>query len=267
MGSLTVSAFLVAAGAGIAKHAYHRIEEILAESHHLHDAAATHQTVHHRHGPDGDLLSSVDVAEAVAGASEVTDLAAQHAHGDEHEALILTMAAFAEHPYLAGGALGVTLLSVLGKEWMFRWTLQVAKESSSQTLLANAWHHRADALSSIVALVGVGGALAGVPLLDPLAGLAVAALITKTGLELGFQSVRELTDQAQEAERKVCDSVVSILDELVDVRQYRRLRARRMGHYVIVDVEIGVDPTLSISSAQQVRARGLWSGGGWVQLR
>ena len=92
------------------------------------------------------------------------------------------------------GAAAVAALSVVIKEALYQRTLAVASEVRSSTLAANAWHHRTDALSSVVALVGIGGAACGVPLLDPLAGVVVSALILKEGAAIGRQALRELTD-------------------------------------------------------------------------
>ena len=96
------------------------------------------------------------------------------------------------------GAAAVAALSVGIKEALYRQTLTVAAEVRSSTLAANAWHHRSDALSSVVALVGIGGCACGVPLLDPLAGVVVSALILKEGASIGSQALGELTDSQVE---------------------------------------------------------------------
>ena len=91
-----------------------------------------------------------------------------------------------------GVAAGVAASSILAKEGLFQQTKLVAQRTRSDTLLANAWHHRSDALSSVVALGGVGGTIIGLPLLDPLAGLVVGGLVVRTGLEMGWDSIKVL---------------------------------------------------------------------------
>merc|ERR1712086_1122820 len=83
-------------------------------------------------------------------------------------------------------------MGILTEEALYWATVRVGRQVSSQTLIANAWHHRSDAFSSIAALVGVGGSLAGIPMLDPAAGLVVAALVAKVGVEIGFEVFEEV---------------------------------------------------------------------------
>ena len=78
-----------------------------------------------------------------------------------------------EHVPLAATA---AIISIGIKEWLFRETVKVGEETNSNLLIANAWHHRSDAYSSIVALLGISGAYIGIPILDPIAGLFVASL-------------------------------------------------------------------------------------------
>ena len=76
----------------------------------------------------------------------------------------------------------------------------VSKRSGSRVLMANAWHHRSDAISSVAALVGISGAHWGIPMMDPIAGVLVSGLIVKTGIDIGYSSLRELTDEMPEEE-------------------------------------------------------------------
>uniref|UniRef100_M4BIK1 Cation efflux protein transmembrane domain-containing protein n=1 Tax=Hyaloperonospora arabidopsidis (strain Emoy2) TaxID=559515 RepID=M4BIK1_HYAAE len=99
--------------------------------------------------------------------------------------------------YLSAGAAG---LSIAAKEALFRVTVKIGQQAKSKVLIANAWHHRTDAISSVVALGGIIGSMAGMPLLDPVAGMAVAAMIVKTGGEICLDSVQELTDNTVETE-------------------------------------------------------------------
>lgn len=92
-------------------------------------------------------------------------------------------------------AVGACLLSMGLKEAIFRWTIRVGMEVRSSALIANAWHHRADSLSSLVAAAGIGGAMAGFPVLDPVGAFVIAGMIVKAGAETGVTAVRELLDE------------------------------------------------------------------------
>jgi cation diffusion facilitator family transporter len=147
------------------------------------------------------------------------------------------------------GAVG----SILVKELLYQVTYHIGKKNRSNLLVANAWHHRTDAISSVVALVGVAGARWGMPWLDPVAGLAVAVMIFKVGAEMGINAVKELTDCAlDEGMLKYMQKLVKKVEGVVD---HRKIRARKMGTYLLVDVEIQVDRLLSVSAAHQVAKR------------
>uniref|UniRef100_A0A803NB54 Uncharacterized protein n=1 Tax=Chenopodium quinoa TaxID=63459 RepID=A0A803NB54_CHEQI len=112
----------------------------------------------------------------------------EHGHHSGHDHKIDM-----DHPILA---LNMAILSIAVKEGLFRITKRAGEKEGSGLMKANAWHHRADAISSFVALIGVGGSILGVKFFDPLAGLLVSGMILKAGLETGYQSVLELVDAA-----------------------------------------------------------------------
>jgi cation diffusion facilitator family transporter len=134
-------------------------------------------------------------------------------------------------------ALGAAIASFVVKEWLFRATVSVGERVDSQVLIANAWHHRSDALSSLFALIGVGGAAAGYPLLDPLGGVAVACMVGRIGWNLGTGAVQDLADKANpevlEAVRAAAASVPAVLD-------LPAVRARRCGPYTMVELDARV---------------------------
>lgn len=150
-------------------------------------------------------------------------------------------------------AAGAAAVSIAAKEGLYFATVTIGKRINSKVLIANAWHHRTDAISSVVALGGILGTMAGLPLLDPAAGIAVSAMIVKTGVEICMDSVRELTDKSVE------DEVLAVLNEVSrnvdDVRLVSNIRARRMGPYTLVDLHVHVHARTSISMAQQIAAR------------
>ena len=150
-------------------------------------------------------------------------------------------------------ALWMAGIAICFKEALFHVTRMVGRRSGSRVLLANAWHHRSDAISSVAALVGIGGAQWGIPLMDPIAGVLVAGLIIKTGIDIGYESIRELTDETVEEE--VISELGRILAEIDGVDHFHEMRARRMGPQLLVDLHIEVDSMMSISAAHQVAER------------
>ena len=140
--------------------------------------------------------------------------------------------------------------SIASKEILFQYTMVVARRVKSSMLEANAWHHRSDAISSIVVFVGIAGAMWGYPMLDSIAAIIVALMICKIGWELGHQSFQELVDTGldQETIEQVEKAVLAIdgVDEL------HMLRSRRMGHMALVDLHILVPPRISVSEGHQI---------------
>lgn len=151
----------------------------------------------------------------------------------------------------ARGALAVAVLSLLIKEALFWYTLRIARRSRSKLIEANAWHHRSDALSSIAALVAIGGAMAGYPALDALGAIVIALMLAFIGVRYAWQSFRELVDTGLKAER-----IQVVRDEIATVpgvRHMRRLRTRTMGgHDAFADVGVFVDPYVSLTEAHRI---------------
>ena len=137
-------------------------------------------------------------------------------------------------------ALYAALASILIKEWLYWYTLAYAKRVQSQMLRANAWHHRSDAISSVVVLVGVAGTMAGLPYLDAIAAILVAVMIAHIAWELGAEAFRELVDTGLDAQRlaEVRQTILSV----GGVRDVHMLRTRRLGGMASADVHILVDP-------------------------
>lgn len=151
-----------------------------------------------------------------------------------------------------GIALVGAVISIAVKEVIYQMTMRVGERYDSKVIKANAWHHRSDAVSSVVALIGVVGGMLKVPIVDPIAGLFVSGLIVKAAVELGWDSLKDLTDQNVSA--KVIEQVEKTLKEMKEegVRGWHQLRGRRMGPYMILDVHIVVDPLLSVTVSHQI---------------
>ncbi len=147
-------------------------------------------------------------------------------------------------------ALVAALLSVLAKEALTRYTLRVARRIRSALLRANAWHHRSDAISSVVVIIGVAGSMAGLPYLDAVAAIFVALMIAKIAWDLSWGGIRELIDTGLDPEDVT--RIRQVILSVHGVRAMHMLRSRRMGADALVDVHILVDPRLSVSEGHQI---------------
>lgn len=149
-------------------------------------------------------------------------------------------------------ALFVIGSSIVVKEWLYRITVKVGQETHSPVLVANAWHHRTDALSSVMSMVGVGGAYFGWNMLDPVAGLLVSGMVLKAGVEIGWDACQDLTDRRRESDFDVIGGVYKVVEKLAAqpnsaVIDAHDVRVRRLGHYLLLDLHLRVEPRLSVS--------------------
>ncbi len=148
------------------------------------------------------------------------------------------------------GALLVAFLSLVAKESLYQWTARAARDLKSELLLANAWHHRSDALSSLAVLAGLAGAQAGAPILDPVAAGIVAFMVAHAAWRILRPALGKLTDEALPPEE-----IQGLLEEagkVEGVRNVHDLRARWMGGLLLVDLHILVDPRLTVSEGHRV---------------
>ncbi len=141
--------------------------------------------------------------------------------------------------------LPIAILSILANEGLFHYTQRVGKHIQSALLIANAWHHRSDAASSIVVVIGLVGSLAGFVYLDALAAVIVGLLIIKMGWSYGWNSVKELVDTAVEPQMII--TIKQIILDVSGVQKIHQLRTRMMGHDIFIDVHILVSPCISVS--------------------
>jgi cation diffusion facilitator family transporter len=154
-------------------------------------------------------------------------------------------------------ALYVALLALVAKEWLFRYMLRVAKQANSAMLVANAWHSRSDAASSLVVAIGIGGSLMGFVYADLLAAAIVGALIVKMGWQFSRSALEELIDKGANAEE--IEAIRHVIAETPGVIGLHDLRTRRMADRILVDAHVIVPPRISVSEghriAEQVRRR------------
>lgn len=147
-------------------------------------------------------------------------------------------------------ALVAALASLLLKEGLYHYTIRSARRLNSALMRANAWHHRSDALSSLIALLGIGGAMAGAPWLDPLAAAVIAAILFRMGWKAAWPALQDLLDTGLSDDR--VESLYRQIAAVPDVREVTALRTRRSGDLVLLDATITVDPRLSVSDGHRI---------------
>ena len=145
--------------------------------------------------------------------------------------------------WVAGGAL-------IAKELLFRYMLAVAKRVKSSMLVANAWHARSDAASSLVVGIGIAGNLAGYPILDPIAALIVGFMVARMGWSFSWDALHDLMDRGA-TEQEVA-AIARTLAETPGVEGVHDLRTRRMGDLLVVDAHIEVDANLSVEAGHDI---------------
>lgn len=164
-------------------------------------------------------------------------------------------------PPVGIAAMWAAIATLLAKEALFRYMLRIAERLRSPMLVANAWHARADALSSLVVAAGVGGSLLGFPFADAVAAIVVGAMIVKTGAGFAWAALSELIDTSLSAEE--VNRIRATLATTPGVVDLHELRTRRMAHQALVDAHIQVDGRISVSEghriAEQARSRVLQS--------
>ena len=157
-------------------------------------------------------------------------------------------------------ALYVALGSLVAKELLFRYMLAVAKRVRSSMLVANAWHARSDAASSLVVSVGIVGALLGFPILDSVGALIVGLMIIRTGWSFSWDALNDLMDRAvSEEEHQHIEKIILSTEGVLGCHD---LRTRKMGDMILVDVHIEVDANatvqvghdIALTAANQVKA-------------
>ncbi len=147
-------------------------------------------------------------------------------------------------------ALVAAVISIAVKEFLFRYTRAAGETTQSPSLFANAWHHRSDAFSSIAALVGIGGAMAGYPIMDPVAAIVVSVMILKVGYNIAFSGLSDLMDTALSEEET--RRIQTMINGMPGVVQTHNLRTRWIGGEVLMDVHILVDPEVSVTEGHHI---------------
>lgn len=152
-----------------------------------------------------------------------------------------------------GLALVAAVISIVSKEAMYWYTRAAAKKIGSSALMADAWHHRSDALSSIGSFVGILGARLGLPVLDPIASVVICVFILKAAFDVFRDAISKMTDRAcsDEVENQMRQAVLA-QDGVLGVD---RLKTRLFGDRVYVEVEISADAQAPLEQAHEVATR------------
>jgi cation diffusion facilitator family transporter len=147
-------------------------------------------------------------------------------------------------------ALWVAIGTLIAKEALFRYMLAVATRIRSGMLIANAWHARSDAASSLVVSIGIAGNLMGYRMLDPIAAMIVGFLVARMGWSFGWNALHDLMDRAVDE-----DTLAAISQTLTDtpgVQGWHELRTRKMGDGILVDVHLEIDGTLTVAQGHRI---------------
>ncbi len=147
-------------------------------------------------------------------------------------------------------ALAAAIISILVKEVLYHYTVRSGKRLDSQALVANAWHHRSDALSSIGTMVGIGGAILlgnRWTVLDPLASVFVGAMLVKVSIDLLRNSVGELTESSLSGD--IEKEIEDIIRSFPDVSEPHNLRTRRIGNRFAIEAHVRMDGNTSLTAA------------------
>ena len=147
-------------------------------------------------------------------------------------------------------ALGAAIISILVKEMMFQYTKRVGERCRSEALIADAWHHRSDAMSSVGSLIGIGAARFGFTFMDPLASVIVCIFILLSSVKIFLAAVNKLTDHS--CPKDVEEEMHNAISKVAGVIEIDVLKTRQFGANCYVDVEISVDAELSLKKAHNI---------------
>lgn len=147
-------------------------------------------------------------------------------------------------------ALAAAAVSIAVKEAMFWYTRRHARRLGSSALMADAWHHRSDALSSVGALIGIAGARMGLPVLDPLASVVICAFIAKAAFDIFRDAVDKMVDHSADPDTEA--AIRARVSENETVRRVDVLRTREFGNRLYIELEIAVDDAMSLAQAHAV---------------
>ncbi len=242
LSALQIAVGLLSKSQGLVADGIHSLSDLIADflvlfvSHHSkREADDKHQYGHHRFENAASLVLGLLLA--VVGAGMLWSAILKIEHPETIAKVEVT-------------ALYVAASALFAKELLFRYMLAAAKRVKSSMLVANAWHARSDAASSLVVGFGIAGNLMGYPFLDPIAALIVGIMILKMGWKFGWEALHDLMDQSGDAEE-----VAAIEQTIIThpgVLGLHRLRTRKMGDMLTVDVHIDLAAELTVRESHAI---------------
>ena len=146
--------------------------------------------------------------------------------------------------------LSMAVISVVVKEWMYWYTRAAAKKINSGSLMADAWHHRSDALSSVGSFVGILGARLGLPVLDPIASVVICIFIIKAAYDIFADAISKVVDKSCDDE--TIEKMKTVILSIDGVKEIDELRTRLFGNKIYVDIEIGADGDLTLRDSHSI---------------
>ena len=146
--------------------------------------------------------------------------------------------------------LAAAILSIVAKEGMYWYAMRAAVQINSGALKADAWHHRSDALSSVGSLVGIGGAMLGYPILDPIASVIICVFILKAAFDIFRDAIGKMTDEA--CDDRMVEAVKALVVRQQGVLALDDIKTRMFGNKAYVDIEIAVDGNLLLKEAHNI---------------
>lgn len=240
--SVQIAAGLLTKSQGLVADGVHSLSDLIADfvvllaNHHSQkDADEDHPYGHHRYETAASLVLGLLLLGVGVGMlwSAITKLEQPETIAQVHMA-----------------ALWVALGALTAKELLFRYMLAVAKRVKSSMLVANAWHARSDAASSLVVGIGIIGNLAGYPILDPIAAAIVGFMVSKMGWEFGWDALHDLLDRAVDEEE--VEAIRRTLADTPGIQGVHDIRTRKMGDMVVADAHIEVDASLSVEAGHEI---------------
>ena len=150
-------------------------------------------------------------------------------------------------------ALIAAIVSIVVKEAMFWYTRHYAKLIDSSAFMADAWHHRSDAISSVGALIGIGFARAGFPVMDSVASIVICVFILKTSVDIMMDTIGKMTDKACDDEKSAM--IRAYISSYKEVEKIDLLRTRLFGNKIYVEAEIQIDGDMKLRDAHEIAER------------
>lgn len=142
------------------------------------------------------------------------------------------------------------IVSIVVKEWMYWYTRAAAKKIKSDALMADAWHHRSDSLSSIGSLIGIAGARLAFPILDPIASVVICVFIIKAAYDILKEALEKLVDRA--CDKEVVEQMEEAIISQPEVLHLDEIKTRLFGSKIYVDIEIAADGNITLYEAHNI---------------